>query len=209
MLRPRRARGTAPLAVLVTACVLPATTATAGTVTLAEGDPPLVGDPSLVGAVVPAVPIAKRSGSCPNAGVAPDQLEPAVARAAVLCAVNRARRHNGLAALRGNASLRRAAGRHARDMARRGYFAHQRPGGPSLMERLHAAGWQGNAAGEAIAWGCGELATASATVRAWLDSPPHRAILLGGYAEAGVGMAGKAPAACGPGATWVLDAGRG
>jgi uncharacterized protein YkwD len=214
MLRPRRARGTLPCALLVTACALPAAAASAdpGIEVATIGDA-LVGDPALVGAPAPPAPppapIAKRSGGCPNTGVAPDQLERSAARAALLCAVNRARRRNGLAPLAQDASLRRAAGRHARDMARRGYFAHQRPGGPSLMDRLHAAGWDGNAAGETIAWGCGDAANAGATVRSWLGSPPHRAILLGGFARAGVGMAAKAPAACGPGATWVLDAGSG
>jgi uncharacterized protein YkwD len=186
--------------VLVTACVLPATAAAALPAVVADGDPP-VPDPATV--------IAAVTAGCANADVAPDELSRTAARGSLLCAVNRARSSNGLASLRGARSLRRAAGRHARDMARRGYFAHQRPGGPSLMERLHAAGWHGTAAGEAIAWGCGETATAAETVRAWLDSPSHRAILLGGYERVGVGLAGKPPAACGPGATWVLDTGSG
>jgi hypothetical protein len=32
-------------------------------------------------------------------------------------------------------------------------------------------------------------------------------VLSGGYRRAGIGVAGHAPASCGPGATWVLDAG--
>jgi uncharacterized protein YkwD len=95
-------------------------------------------------------------------------------------------------------------------MVRHGYFAHQRAGGPSLSARLRAAGWRGRAAGEAIAWGCGAAASAAATVGAWLHSPPHRAILLSGaFGWAGIGVAARAPTACGPGATWVLDAGGG
>jgi uncharacterized protein YkwD len=93
-------------------------------------------------------------------------------------------------------------------MVRRHYFAHQRIGGPSLSARLRSAGWHGRASGEALAWGCGTLANAAATVRAWLNSPPHRAILLSGtYRRAGIGIAARAPVSCGPGATWVLDAG--
>jgi len=44
--------------------------------------------------------------------------------------------------------------------------------------------------------------------RAWLDSPPHRAIVLGPYRRAGIGLALGAPGAgCASAATWVLDAG--
>jgi uncharacterized protein YkwD len=39
-----------------------------------------------------------------------------------------------------------------------------------------------------------------------MHSAPHRAILLSpGFSAAGVGVAGRAPVSCGPGATWVLD----
>jgi uncharacterized protein YkwD len=89
------------------------------------------------------------------------------------------------------------------------YFGHQRSGGPSLGARLRAAGYRGHAAGEAISYGCGRDATAQQTVQAWLNSPPHRAVLLGRrYTRAGVGVVAGAPGGCGSGAaTWVLDAG--
>ena len=104
--------------------------------------------------------------------------------------------------------MQAAASAHARDMVRRRYFAHQRAGGPRLLRRLQRAGWRGRAAGEAIAYGCGSSATPLATLRMWLNSPPHRAILLGrGWSAAGVGMNRGAPVTrCGGGATWVLDA---
>jgi uncharacterized protein YkwD len=93
-------------------------------------------------------------------------------------------------------------------MARRRYFAHQRAGGPSLSARARSAGWRGHAIGEAIAYGCGRLATPAAIVRSWLASPGHAAILLSrGYAKVGVAVVGRAPVACRGGATFVLDAG--
>jgi uncharacterized protein YkwD len=105
--------------------------------------------------------------------------------------------------------LARAARGHAHDMASRRYFAHQRPGGPSFDDRLRRSGWHGVAAGEAIAWGCGRHASPRSTVRAWLASPGHRAILLDrDYDRVGIGVGSRAPATCGPGATWVLDAGK-
>jgi uncharacterized protein YkwD len=127
-------------------------------------------------------------------------------RARLLCLVNSTRGAAGLAPVRANPKLARAASAHARDMARRGYFAHQRPGGPSLRARLRAAGLRAGRFGEAIAWGCGSLATPAATLRSWLASPPHRAILLSrAYRRAGIGTARGAPIACGGGAFWVLD----
>ena len=90
-------------------------------------------------------------------------------------------------------------------MVRHGYFAHERPGW-TLTGRLRAVGWSGSRAAEAIAWGCGPRATPLATVAAWLESPPHRAIVLGGYGRAGIGLAAAAPAtSCAGGGTWVLD----
>ena len=76
---------------------------------------------------------------------------------AVACLVNRARAAApACAASAATARSSRAAGRHARDMARGRFFAHQRSGGPSLRSRARAAGWRGGRLGEAIAYGCGE-----------------------------------------------------
>jgi len=130
-------------------------------------------------------------------------------RRRVLCLVNRRRVRHGVRPLRADGRLARAARRHARDMARRRYFAHQRSGGPSLRARTRRAGFRGRATGETIAWGCGQRGTPRATVRAWMASPGHRAVLLSGrYGRAGAGIAGRAPIRCGRGKTYVLDVGR-
>jgi uncharacterized protein YkwD len=92
-------------------------------------------------------------------------------------------------------------------MVRHDYFAHQRDGGPDLSERLDRAGWNGSAWGETLAYGCGSSATPKATLRGWLDSASHRAVVLSSrYRRGGVGMGAEAP--CGEGAIWVLDVGR-
>jgi uncharacterized protein YkwD len=45
-------------------------------------------------------------------------------------------------------------------------------------------------------------------VRSWLNSPPHRAILLSTrMSHMGVGVARRAPVSCRGGKTFVLDAG--
>jgi uncharacterized protein YkwD len=133
----------------------------------------------------------------------------AARRAAVRCLVNAARARAGLAGFRNSRALRRAAARHARDMARGRYFAHQRAGGPSVRRRVRTAGWRRRSVGEAIAYGCGASARPVAIVRMWLASPPHAAILLSReLSHVGVGVARRPPVSCGGrGATYVLDAG--
>jgi len=129
-------------------------------------------------------------------------------RIAVGCLVNKARTAAGLHGFSWSRPLGRAATRHARDMTRRGYFAHQRSGGPSLTRRVRAAGFRGSNVGEAIAYGCGSLSTPASIVRSWLASAPHRAILLSRRSRVGIGVAGRSPVPCGGrGATYVLDAG--
>jgi uncharacterized protein YkwD len=148
--------------------------------------------------------------SCASASAAPNTVKPAVLRSAMLCAINAERARHGLRALPADRRVQRAAGRHARDMVRRHYFAHKRAGGPSLGSRLTRAGSHFRGAGEAIAYGCGGLGTPLSTLRMWLNSPPHRAILLDpSWRNAGVGVRRGAPVGgCAAGATWVLDATR-
>jgi len=178
------------------AALLPGPAAAAGAAVLpgpvAVAVPPVPVVPAPLPAPVPAPPVASTTGC--GAG----------ARAVLLCLVNRERRAAGLAPLRRDRRIARAATRHARDMARRGYFAHQRSGGPDLGARLSRAGWRGSAWGEAIASGCGASGAPRAIVDLWLASPPHRAILLGArYRVAGVGVASARRCT-----TWVLDVGR-
>jgi uncharacterized protein YkwD len=156
---------------------------------------------------VPAVappPTAVASAGCRGAGARPGRASSATLRRAMLCLVNGTRAAAGLSRLRADRRLARAAGRHAADMGRRRYFAHVSPTGRSPLARVRAAGWRGGV-GEVIAWGCGTLATPRATLRAWLASPPHRAIILGGGRAAGVGV--KRLAGCGGRAYWVIDVG--
>jgi uncharacterized protein YkwD len=146
--------------------------------------------------------VALASGTCRGAGSR--RAPAAVLRRAMLCLVNQTRASAGLRPWRGERHLARAASRHAADMARRNYFAHVSPSGKSPLARARAAGWRGGV-GEVIAWGCGPLASPRATLNAWLNSPPHRAILLGGGKAAGVGV--KKLGGCGGRAYWVIDVG--
>jgi uncharacterized protein YkwD len=147
------------------------------------------------------------ASSCSGSAARAASASPGKLRSALMCLVNHRRAASGLRALKVDRRLQKAATRHARDMVRNHFFDHQRPGGPDLTERLRRAGWRGHAWGENIAYGCGSMGTPRATLRMWMNSPPHRAILLSGtYRSAGLGV--TTSAICGSGSMWVLDVGR-
>ena len=165
--------------------------------------------------VAPQAADAAAADQCPGALDTPTDASAADAADAVTCLVNAERSKRGLRPVSRDADLGQAARKHARDMVRRGYFSHVTPGGSTLGDRLRSAGYgrgQGWRAGEALGWGTGSLATPNALVDEWLDSPPHRRILLdSGYRELGVGIAAGEPRDAQsslPGATYTLDFGQ-
>ena len=100
----------------------------------------------------------------------------------LLQTMNAVRTSHGLAPLRVDVRLVRAARGHSADMMRRQYFAHG-----SVAARALAAGARGPIFGEDLAWGTG--ATAQWVVSRWLASPSHRAVLLRpGFRRVGIGI---------------------
>jgi uncharacterized protein YkwD len=96
--------------------------------------------------------------------------------------MNESRAAQGLAPLRVDPVLERAARAHTRDMVSRGYFEH----GP-FFARMVRFGAQGRVLGENLAWWPGYDGVARAVVRMWLASPEHRANLLRpGFQRVGV-----------------------
>jgi uncharacterized protein YkwD len=83
--------------------------------------------------------------------------------------VNVVRAGQGLRALRAAPVLHHSARRYARWMVRHDYFGH--------LSRIRAA-HRFNLLGETLAWHSGSRARVGWTVRAWLASPGHRALLL-------------------------------
>lgn len=84
-----------------------------------------------------------------------------------------------------------AAQRHANDMLRNGVDGHIGSDGSSPQTRIADAGYaQTGYTGEIVYWGTGSLATATAALDLWMQSPAHRAIILdcaftaGGFATA-------------------------
>ena len=167
--------------------------------------------------VVVALPLAGGSTGAPDADAAACNTARAAARmtapSATLCLVNRQRRAHRLAPLVRNARLDLAAAGHAADMIRRGYFAHLTPEGTSFVDRLRSAGYLRRcaswSAGETLAWGTGTLSSPWSRVGAWMESPPHRAVLLGaGYREVGIAVQHGTPGAGPDGLTFVGEFGR-
>jgi uncharacterized protein YkwD len=87
--------------------------------------------------------------------------------------LNRVRAAHGLAPLRYDPHLQRAARAHSRDMLISQLFQHG-----AFVERMVRFDVRGTMTGENLAWGNGPFGSASAIVRAWLASPEHRANLL-------------------------------
>ena len=103
--------------------------------------------------------------------------------ASLLQTMNAVRASHGLASLRVDVHLVRAARGHTADMLHRQYFAHG-----SVAGRALAAGARGPLYGEDLAWATG--LTAQWVVNAWLNSPAHRAVLLRpGFTRVGIGIA--------------------
>jgi uncharacterized protein YkwD len=101
--------------------------------------------------------------------------------AEVLDEINELRRSRGLAPVRISVALRRAADAHSTAMVTRGFFAHESIDGSAFWKRVARfyprrprGSW---AVGENLLWSSPDVNGAGA-LRTWLDSPPHRKILL-------------------------------
>jgi uncharacterized protein YkwD len=104
----------------------------------------------------------------------------AEAEARAIASLNQIRAANGLAELRASKSLAGSAGAYAQYMLRNDFFGHQ--------ARIRVAS-QFRTAGETLAWHSGWSAGPRRTVRQWMNSPPHRAVLMSSaFSQVGMGM---------------------
>jgi uncharacterized protein YkwD len=166
--------------------------------------------------VLAAPAAAPASERCQDAGAMPGQVSQDRVRDATLCLLNVERGARGLARLRAEPALDRAAGSYAREMVRGRFFDHTSPSGSTMLSRIRSTRYLHDvvswSVAENLAWGTGSLATPRAIVRAWMHSPDHRANLLDPrFRDVGIGVADGAPEALGPdesGGTYVTDFGR-
>jgi uncharacterized protein YkwD len=161
-------------------------------------------------------PVTLRASSadrCPNERVAATKLRKRQATAAVGCLLNEIRRAHGLHVLRVRSELHRAAKAHNRRMLENSCFSHQCASEPDLVHRVTTAGylpcdctWT---VGENLAWGVRWRSSPSAIADAWMQSPPHREMILrGDLRDVGVGViSGRPGASRAQGATFTADFG--
>jgi len=106
---------------------------------------------------------------------------------AVIREVNDARAQNGLGALKANRQLSRAADVHTTDMIRSDFFDHTSSDGTPFDSRVRRYARVG-LVGETLAAVPGQAGAAGRVVQMWLESAPHRAIVLhGGFKKIGIG----------------------
>jgi len=132
---------------------------------------------------------------------------------AVVRALNQVRVAHGLRPLRSSPNLRTAARGHSRAMLDYGFFAHESEDGTSFSERIKRyytnRGWRMWSVGETLLASQSTDVAATEVVDAWLNSPPHREIILSpGFRDAGIGAlyASSAPKEFGGAETVVVTA---
>ena len=128
----------------------------------------------------------------------------AALEAGVVHEMNRVRAARGLRLLRPAPSLRSAARSHSEAMLEYDFFSHDSADGTAFDERIKryytSRGFTRWSVGEALMASQGRVVEAQEIVAAWLESPPHRAIVLSPtWRDAGIGVfyAPTAPATFG------------
>jgi uncharacterized protein YkwD len=114
-----------------------------------------------------------------------DQAAAPLSPAAILNETNQHRAAAGLPALTANATLNHAAGNKTADMFTQQYFEHVSPDGNGPAEVAKQAGYTFLRIGENLA--LGNFSSEADLVQSWMDSPGHRANILGkNFTEIGI-----------------------
>ena len=108
----------------------------------------------------------------------------------LLVLINDFRAQNGQSAFARNGKLDTAALNHSRDMANRGYFAHNSPEGVTPDQRIAAAGYSLSWWAENIYKSAPGDASAQSAFTSWVNSSGHRANMLStNVTQIGIGRA--------------------
>jgi uncharacterized protein YkwD len=146
-----------------------------------------------------AVAVAKRASStCPGASLRPTDANSPAVDAATACLINRVRVANRLRPLHVNRYLQGVASGQVGEMVRWNYFADVRPSGQTPGRLIASSRYAIRAAslstGQNIGWATGAYTTPANMVATWMNSPPHRAVILAGdFHGMGVGVAPTLP----------------
>ena len=112
----------------------------------------------------------------------------------LIALINKARMRRGLAALRVQHNLAKAAHLHSRQMVAHNFFSHSSPNGQDYGTRIARCGYSRSGykvwrVGEVLAWGKGVYGVPQIVLRRWMSSSVHRAVILDRkWREVGVGL---------------------
>jgi uncharacterized protein YkwD len=170
----------------------------------------------LAGVALATPAVASAAAPCADADLMPTSDNVAAVRDATLCLLNVQRTSHGLKAFTSSPQLRKVAQSYSQAMVRQQFFDHVSPSGSTLLSRVrrgttYLSGVRSFSLGENIAWGSGEYATPSETVKSWMQSRDHRTNILNTrFRHVGVGVAIGAPENSQgmPAATYTTDFGR-
>jgi uncharacterized protein YkwD len=154
-----------------------------------------------------------RAPYCTYANLRPTPTDSARVDTSTLCLLNQVRAAYHLLPLRSNPELQAVAGAQATGMVRDDYFGDDSPTGQTpaaLIEKLpYSAHASSLATAQNLGWGTRSAATPAGIVTAWMQSPPHREVILtGAYREVGVGVSPAVPSIVGHGergATYAVE----
>jgi uncharacterized protein YkwD len=150
---------------------------------------------------------------CPGANVLPSATNAAAVDASTLCLVNRVRQAHHLRPVRFSRYLQAVGTSQVQAMVSLDYFADVRPSGTTPAALIARTPYGRHASGlitaENIGWGTGTDMTPAQMVSAWMQSVPHREIVLSReFRDGGVGALAAAPARVTDGeagATYALE----
>lgn len=150
------------------------------------------------GVALASAPGVVAAPACAHADKVPTPSTLPEARRAMLCLINQVRVNARAPIVHTVDPLRRQAKRYARRMVEEGFFSHEAPDGTTLNRRARDVGYIDDVAraavGETLAWAREHAATPREMVRAWLDSPSHRSVILDSrYRNVGIGVAYGVP----------------
>ena len=131
--------------------------------------------------------VEKQVSTPPPLRAKEEVLESYLTRAGVIQWTNSQREKYGLPLLKENSRLNVSAELKVQDMFENQYFAHLSPSGKGVKDLAEVVGYEFIAIGENLA--LGNFENDEVLVRAWMDSPGHRANILNpGYQEIGVAV---------------------
>jgi uncharacterized protein YkwD len=116
----------------------------------------------------------------------PPTLDPARVTEDLVVLHNRVRAKSKLHSLEQSKKLQAAAEAHVRDMAARHKMTHEGSDGSTPSRRISNQGYRLRRCGENVAFG---VKTCEAVMKGWMNSPPHKANILGNFTQIGAAYA--------------------